>query len=102
MKNKFIFLALLFSLLFFINIIILLNSGIMTIGSTIVEREVFENSYQRSEGIKEEIAINKAVEAEIEERLKNREISEEERRSLEIQKSAIKIRIETAKLKRRE
>lgn len=66
-------------------------------GRTVVERKVFENSYQRTESIKAQIATDEAVLAEIERKLRNPELSESTKANLEAQSSAARIRIATAK-----
>ena len=67
------------------------------IGSTVVEREVFERSYQRSAAIQERIAVDEAQLAEINRQLMNSTLDEGTRVNLEAQKSAINVRIATAK-----
>ncbi len=66
-------------------------------GRTVVERKVFENSYQRTESIKAQIATDEAVLAEIERKLMNPELTESTKANLEAQLSAARIRIATAK-----
>ncbi len=70
------------------------------IGKTAVEREVFEQSYQRSESIKAEIAMNEATLVEIERKLSNPNLDENTRHNLEAQASAARLRIATAKGKK--
>lgn len=67
------------------------------IGGTAVERKVFENSYQRSEAIRAQIANDRAVLAEIERKLANPKLDPEVRQNLEAQAAAARIRIRTAK-----
>ena len=67
------------------------------LGQTVVEREVFENSYQRSEGIKAQIAGDEAVIAEIEGKLTNPNLDSDVRYNLEAQLSAARLRINIAK-----
>lgn len=67
------------------------------IGGTIVERKVFEQSYQRSEAFKARIATDEAVMAEIEGQLKNPKLDDGTRFNLEAQLSAARVRIATAK-----
>lgn len=72
--------------------------GTTKIGDTIVERKIFENSYQRSESLKSKIAVQEAQLAEIEYKLRNLSImSPEDKRNLEAQASAIRIRINAAR-----
>jgi hypothetical protein len=69
------------------------------LGNTIVERKVFENSYQRTAALKSQIAADEAVLAEIEEQLKNPGLDENTRYNLEAQAAAARIRIRTARSK---
>lgn len=66
--------------------------------STIVERKVFENSYQRSESIKSEVVIFEATLAEIDQKLSG-SIGEQTRNELESQASSIRILLRVAKEK---
>ena len=68
-------------------------------GGTIVERRVFEESYQRSEALKSQIATDKAVIAEITGKLQNPNLDENPRFNLNAQASAARIRISTARSK---
>lgn len=74
----------------------LLNS-LGVFGQTVVERKVFENSYQRTEAIKAQIATDEAVLAEIERKLQNPKLDEDTRHNLEAQAAAARIRIDAAK-----
>ena len=65
-------------------------------GSTVVERKVFENSYQRSEGMKARIATEKAALAEIEAQLSNPELDKQTRHNLLAQRRAARVRLRTA------
>lgn len=67
------------------------------IGGTVVERVVFENSYQRSESIKSQIATDEAVLMEIQGQLSNPDLDESTRHNLLAQASAARVRIATAK-----
>ena len=67
------------------------------IGTTMVEREVFEQSYQRSESLKSEIAMNEAVLVEIEHKLNNPNLDANTRSNLEAQAAAARVRIATAR-----
>lgn len=67
------------------------------IGGTIVEREVFEQSYQRTAAIKAKIATDKAIIAEIERKLSNLSLDENTRINLEAQMSAARVRIAIAR-----
>lgn len=68
-------------------------------GGTIVERKVFENSYQRSESLKSQIATDEAAIAEIDRKLSNPNLDADTRYNLEAQKAAARIRIAAAKSK---
>lgn len=69
------------------------------IGETVVERKVFEQSYQRSEALKSRIAIDKATLAEIAGKLSNPNLDKNTRFNLQAQASAARIRISTARSK---
>lgn len=69
------------------------------IGRTVVERKVFENSYQRSEALKSQIATDEATLVEIERKLANPNLDENTRANLQAQASAARVRIATAKAK---
>lgn len=69
------------------------------IGSTVVERKVFEESYQRSEALKSQIATDEATIANIEGQLRNPNLDEDTRYNLEAQKRAAETRINAAKAK---
>ena len=71
------------------------------IGSTIVERKVFEESYQRSEAIKSQIATDEAVLEEISVQLSNPNLNESIRYNLMAQQAAARVRISTAKRKQK-
>ena len=87
----------------FVTVIILLSvfgfglRSIGFLGSTVVERKIFEHSYQRSEGLKTRIATDEAVLAEIEQKLTNPKLDPDTRANLEAQASAARIRIATAR-----
>lgn len=66
------------------------------IGRTVVEREVFENSYQRSTSLQERIAVERATLAEIERKLRSPDLDPSIRANLEAQASASRIRLSTA------
>lgn len=70
-------------------------------GTTVVERKVFEHSYQRSEALKSQIANDTAVLTEIERKLSNPKLDPATRTNLEAQASAARIRIATAKGKQK-
>lgn len=67
------------------------------LGRTVVEREVFENSYQRSEALKSQIALDEATLAEINRKLANSNLDADTRANLEAQASAARVRLATAK-----
>ena len=66
-------------------------------GSTVVERKVFEHSYQRSEAMKARIATDEAVLAEIETRLSNPKLDADTRANLEAQARAARVRLKAAR-----
>ncbi len=68
-------------------------------GRTVVERKVFEQSYQRSEALKSQIATDEATLAEIKRKLLNPNLDANTRHNLEAQASAARIRIETTRRK---
>ena len=70
--------------------------SLFIVGDTVVERKVFENSYQRQESLKTEIAINEATLTEINMKLSNPNLDANTRFNLKAQASAIRIRITTA------
>lgn len=67
------------------------------IGGTAVEREVFEQSYQRSAAMAARIATDEAVLAEIQHQLRRPELSAATRNNLEAQASSARVRIATAR-----
>ena len=66
-------------------------------GRTVVQRKVFENSYQRTEAIKAQIATDEATLAEISRKLSNHNLDPNTRANLEAQAAAARIRIATAR-----
>ena len=79
-------------------ILFALNSAGM-LGKTVVERKVFENSYQRSEGLKSGLALYEAQLAEINFRINDPESSREDRRDLRAQRASLKYQIAAIKLR---
>lgn len=69
------------------------------IGRTVVERKVFENSFQYSEARKAEVAAYQATLAEIERKLATAKIDEGTRANLEAQASGIRIQLNVARAK---
>ncbi|MFH0857201.1 MAG: hypothetical protein V1848_00445 [Candidatus Magasanikbacteria bacterium] len=69
--------------------------GVFT--STVVEREVFENSYQYSEARKAEIVTYEAQLAELRSQLSNPNMNDGDRANIEAQISAINVRLNVAK-----
>lgn len=69
------------------------------IGKTAVERKVFENSYQRSESVKSQIATEEAALKEIELQLENPNLDADTRYNLEAQASAARVRLDEARRK---
>lgn len=68
-------------------------------GQTVVERKVFENSYQRSESLKAQIDVDEATLAEITHLLTNPKLTATSRNNLEAQASAARIRLAATKRK---
>lgn len=66
-------------------------------GRTVVERKVFEHSYQKQAGLKAEIATYQATLAEIERKIANPNLDANTRSNLEAQASAIRIKMAVAK-----
>lgn len=62
-------------------------------GKTVVERKVFENSYQYSAGKKQQIATYEAQLAELSSKLINSNLDENTRSNIEAQMSAIRIQL---------
>jgi hypothetical protein len=67
------------------------------IGQTVVERKVFENSYQRSEGYKAKINMLEAQLVELENQLNNPELNETTKSNLEAQAASIRIQLSAAR-----
>jgi len=67
-------------------------------GRTVVERKIFENSFQYSEARKTEVATFKAQLAEID-RLLSSDIDTQTRARLEAQASALRVQLQTARSK---
>lgn len=65
-------------------------------GRTVVERKVFENSYQRSAALEAQIATDEATIAEIERKLANPNLDADTKNALEAQAAAARIRIAAA------
>ena len=66
-------------------------------GRTVVERKVFENSFQYAEAKKSEKAAFKAELAEINRRLTNGDLDKSTRNNLEAHASALRIQLSTAR-----
>ncbi|MFX0091547.1 MAG: hypothetical protein ACFFBD_07265 [Candidatus Hodarchaeota archaeon] len=76
-----------------------LFNSVGLLGRTVIERKVFEHSYQRSEALRSQIATDEATIAEIERKLVNPNLDSDTRFNLEAQLSAARIRISTAERK---
>jgi hypothetical protein len=77
-----------------------LGFGLRSLGlfwGTVVERKVFEQSYQRSEALKARIATDEATLAEIERQLTNPNLDENTRHNLKAQAAAARVRISIAR-----
>jgi hypothetical protein len=69
------------------------------IGSTVVERKVFENSFQYSEARKTAIATYEAQLAEINRKLASDDLNSQTKTNLESQAAAIRIQLSTERSK---
>lgn len=81
-------------------ILALLGFGLNSLGllgRTTIERKVFEESYQRSSAIEQQIATDEAALAEVTRQLQNPNLDEDTRANLEAQASAARVRIDAAK-----
>lgn len=78
-------------------IVFTLLSYLGVIGQTIVERKVFENSYQRSEGLKQQISIYEAQLAELNMNLQSVHLSNLDKDNIRAQVSAIRIQLRAAR-----
>lgn len=67
------------------------------LGNTVVEREVFEQSYQYTAAQRERIATFESQLAEIETRLSDSTLDDVTRRDLEAQRSAIRVQLQQAR-----
>lgn len=67
------------------------------IGKTVVEKKVFEQSYQRSEGLKSGIAMYEAKLASVNSRLMSVNLTEQDKQDLLAQKAALNIQISAIK-----
>ena len=74
-------------------------SSLGLIGSTIVERKVFENSYQYTEARKTETLVFEAQLVEIERRLSNTELNKTQRSNLEAAAAGLRIQLSVSKNK---
>ena len=72
-------------------------SYIGIIGKTVVEREVFENSYQYTAGQRQKMATYEAQIAEINGKLSDSSLDASTRKNLEAQRSAINIQLNAMK-----
>lgn len=67
------------------------------LGKTVVERKVFEQSYQYSAGQQQKIATFQAQMAELERQLANPELDGQTRTNLEAQAASIRIQLNSAR-----
>ena len=70
------------------------------IGRTVVERKVFEQSYQRSEGLRQQIATYQAQLAELKSQLNNQNFNDGDRANIRAQISSINIQLKSARSRR--
>jgi len=87
----------LFAIILFVSFGGFVLKSFFLVGDTMVERKVFEHSYQRQESIKSEIAVNEASLDEINHQLSNPNLDVNVRNSLEAQAAAIRVRVNAAK-----
>jgi hypothetical protein len=69
-------------------------------GKTFVERKVFENSYQYTEGQRARVNILRAQQVEIERQLRNKKLDGTTRSNLESQAAAIRVQLGAARSQR--
>lgn len=67
------------------------------ISRTVIERKVFENSYQRAASLKSQIATHKAALEEIRIRLNSPDLDKTTKYNLEAQAASLRIQIKAAK-----
>jgi hypothetical protein len=67
------------------------------IGGTVLEREVFKRSYQRTEGLKSQIATYEAQLAQLRVKLGDPNLEPGVKRSLQAQKAAIEVQLASAR-----
>lgn len=72
-------------------------STLYMLGHTVVERKVFENSFQRTAGLKERLATDEAVLVGLRAQLSNPNLDQNTRTNLEAQAAAIRVRIDTTR-----
>ena len=75
------------------SVVIFVLNALGVIGNTMVERAVFENSYQKKAGDAEAINIYRAQLAEIERQLANPNLGETTRANLEAKQASIRVLI---------
>lgn len=73
------------------------TNGFGLVGRTVVEREVFKRSYQRSAAVEAQIATDEATLAEIERKLLIPTLDDQTRAALEAQASATRVRLSAAR-----
>lgn len=84
-------------ILFLVLIVVLSATGVVgRVVNVVVEREVFERSYQYSEGKNAQIATYRAELAKLQEQLNNPNLTEEQILDIHAQLTALEIQIRTA------
>lgn len=66
-------------------------------GKTVMERKIFESSYQRSAALEAQIAVDESALAAINGQLRNPNLDSNTRFNLEAQRSAINVRLNTTR-----
>ncbi|MFW9801134.1 MAG: hypothetical protein ACFFFC_00655 [Candidatus Thorarchaeota archaeon] len=92
-----IYIALFFGLLMLLCGVIFIADCVGLFGRTVIERKVFENSYQRSASLKSQIATHKAALEEIRIRLNSPDLDKTTKYNLEAQAASLRIQIKAAK-----
>ena len=81
------------------SVLFMILNAVGLVGKTVVERKVFESSYQYSEARKSEIGVFQAQLAEINVRLGDPAIDQSTRTALESQAAALRVQLNVARSK---